>query len=199
MTTSKQRPARDPKTIWKEQKMTPQVFSAPQLEARHRRLENRIRLRNRLEYVAGGVVFMGALLLGGWMLIDDVNPARAALGVGALLLGAGALFVCLQLRRRTGGSVTIDGAHSTLARYRAELVRQRDALRSVFGWYIAPFLPGFLLIYGSVFVQPGIDRLRVAIPAAATAAFLAWVLHINRRAADRIDAELHALDEERGE
>lgn len=199
MTTSKERPARDPKTIWKEQKMTPQVLSPSQLETRHHGLENRIRLRNWLEYFAGGVVFMGALLLGGWMLIDDANLFRTGLGIGTLLLGAGALFVCVQLRQRTGRPVTIDGRDSTLTRYRAELMRQRDALRSIFGWYIAPFLPGFLLIYGSVFLDPEVDRLWVAIPAAVTVAFLAWVLHVNRRAADCIDAELQALDEGRGE
>lgn len=105
----------------------------------------------------------------------------------------------MQLRQRTGRPVTIDGRDSTLTRYRAELMRQRDALRSIFGWYIAPFLPGFLLIYGSVFLDPEVDRLWVAIPAAGTVAFLAWVLHVNRRAADCIDAELQALDEGRGE
>lgn len=199
MTTSKERLVRDPKTIWKEQKMTPQILSPSQLETRHHRLENRNRLRNRLEYFAGGVVFMGALLLGGWTLIDDANLFQAALGIGTLLLGAGALFVCVQLRQRTGGPVTIDGMDSTLMRYRADLMRQRDALRSIFGWYIAPFLPGFLLIYGSVFLDPEVDGFWLAIPAAVTVAFLAWILHINRRAADCVDAELQTLDEGRGE
>ena len=196
MTTSYEPPARDPRTIWKEQEMTTRVPSPRQLEARHRRLENRVRLRNRVEYVAGGVVFAGALLLAGWMLAGDTSLHRTVVAIGTLLLGAGALLVCVQLHRRTGGPVATDGSDSTRARYRADLVRQRDALRSVFGWYIAPFLPGLVLIYGAVLLEPGIDRIRALILAVATAAFLAWVLHMNRRAAEGIDTELRVLDEE---
>lgn len=194
MTTSNGLPANDPKLIWKEQEMIAQILNPSQLETRRHRLEDRIKLRNRIEYIAGGIVFIGALLLGGWMLIDDPNLVETVLGAGILLLGAGAFFACVQLQRRTGGPVAVDGTQSTLAHYRADLIRQRDALRSVFAWYIAPFLPGFLLIYGSVFLDPNTEGLWAAIPAAVTVAFLAWVLHINRRAADCIDEEVRALD-----
>lgn len=194
MNPSNPHPIHDPKSIWKEQVMTPQTLTTNQLETRHRRLEDRIRARNRIEYVAGGLVFLGCLLLGGWFLIDGPNLIEMVIGAGTLLLGAGALFACVQLRRRTGGDVRIEGTGSTLAHYRANLVRQRDALRSIFGWYIAPFLPGFLLIYGSVFLDPAVDIVWTAIPALVTLAFLAWVLHINRKAADCIDEEIDALD-----
>ena len=197
MTQSLERSARDPRTIWKEQQMTPRLPTPRELAARHRRLENRIRRRNRLEYFAGAVVFTGALLLAGWMLAGDASLHRTVVAGGTLLLGAGALFVCVQLHRRTGRPAVIDGNDSTIARYRAELARQRDALRSVFSWYISPFLPGLVLIYGAVLLAPGVERLRAVVPAVFTVAFLAWVLHINRRAAQGIEAELRALDEER--
>jgi hypothetical protein len=198
MTTSNEIPPRDPKTIWKEQKMTAQTLTPTQLENRHHRLEGRIRLRNRVEYIAGGAVFVGSLLLGGWFLLDGPNLVETVLGVGTLLLGIGALVACLQLRRRTGGDLRMDGAGTTLTYYRADLACQRDALRSIFGWYIAPFLPGFVLIYGSVFLDPKADTFWAAAPALVTVAFLAWVLHINRKAADCIDEELRALDESSG-
>lgn len=196
MNSPHDRPACDPRTIWKEQEMTARIPTARHLEERHRWLEDRIRRRNRREYVAGGVVFAAALLLAGWMLAGGADPHRIAVAAGALLLGAGAAFACAQLHRRTGGPVTIDGSDSTRACYRADLVRQRDALRSVFGWYIAPFLPGLVLIYAAVLLGPGTDRPHALILAALTAVFLAWVLQMNRKAAAGIDAEVQALDEE---
>jgi hypothetical protein len=195
MTNPHQLSSPDPKTIWKEQKMTTQTLTPTQLEGRYRRLEGRVRSRNRFEYIAGGIVAVAAFALAAWMLTGGVqNAIEVVAAAGFLLLGAGAIFVCLQLRRRTSLDAVIDGSGGTFARYRAELVRQRDTLRSVLGWYIAPFLPGFLLIYGSVFLDPDVNWVWAAIPAVITLVFLGWVLNINRKAADCIDEEIRAID-----
>ncbi len=197
MTVSPNSSSPDPKTLWKGQDMTPQTLTPNMLESRAAQLDNRIRNRNRFEYVAGGLVIVASLLLGGWLLLGGpAGQADLMVGGGFIALALGALVSMIQLRRKTGGTTLPDGAQSSVNSYRAELVRQRDALRSVFGWYIAPFLPGFLLIYGASFLDPSAVLWAVLIPAVATAAFLVWVVWANRRAAVCVDREIVALDRE---
>ena len=197
MTVSTNPSSPDPKTLWKGQDMAPQTLTPDTLESRSRRLDNRIRNRNRFEYLAGGIVIIASLLLGGWLLLGGpVGQPDLMVGGGFVALALGALVSMIQLRRKTGGTTLPDGAQSSVNSYRAELVRQRDALRSVFGWYIAPFLPGFLLIYGASLLDPSAMLWAVLLPAVITVAFLVWVVWANRRAAACIDQEIVALDRE---
>jgi hypothetical protein len=197
MTVAPNSSSPDPRTLWKGQNMTPQTLTPTMLESRSQRLDERIRKRNRFEYIAGGIAITGSLLLAGWLLLGGpVGGPDLMVGGGFLALAIGALVAMIQLRRRTGGSRVPDGARSTLASYRAELLRQRDALRSVFGWYIAPFVPGFLLIYGASFLDSAAALWAVLLPAGITVAFLIWVHHVNRKAADCLDDEIAALDRE---
>ncbi len=197
MTVSTNPSSPDPKTLWKGQDMAPQTLTPDTLESRSRRLDNRIRNRNRFEYLAGGIVIIASLLLGGWLLLGGpVGQPDLMEGGGFVALALGALVSMIQLRRKTGGTSLPDGAQSSVNSYRAELVRQRDALRSVFSWYIAPFLPGFLLIYGASLLDPSAILWAVLLPAAITVAFLVWVVWANRRAAACIDQEIVALDRE---
>lgn len=197
MTLSPQPGSPDPKNLWKGQDMTPQTLTPSMLETRSQRLDRRIHNRNRWEYAAGGLGIAGSVLFAILLLRDGVdNLPDLMVGGGFILLALGAIFAMLQLRRRTGGPGLMDGAQATRPGYRAELVRQRDALRSVFSWYIAPFLPGFVLIYGATFLDPGAALWAVLLPALVTVAFLVWIVRANRRAADCIDAEIKALDRE---
>ena len=195
MTTSPDFNSPDPKALWKGQAMTPQTLTTELLETRSRQLDDRIGKRNRWEYLAGLIAGVVTLALGLFVLLSGpLDPPAILAGAGFLLLTAGAGIATLQLHRRTGGGTSIDGATAILASYRAELVRQRDALRSVLLWYVLPFIPGFLLIYSSVLFAPGGLVWGALIPAGITIAFLAWVYHANRKAADCIDTEIADLD-----
>ena len=195
MTTSPDFNSPDPKALWKGQAMTPQTLTTELLETRSRQLDDRIGKRNRWEYLAGLIGGVATLVLGLFVLLSGpLDPSAITTGAGFLLLAAGSVIATLQLRRKTGGTSLTDGAQSTLGGYRAELVRQRDALRSVLLWYVLPFVPGFLLIYSSVLFAPGGLVWGALIPAGITIAFLAWVYHANRKAADCIDTEIADLD-----
>jgi len=195
MTNSPDFNSPDPKTLWKGQAMTPQTLTTELLETRSRQLDDRIGRRNRREYLAGLIAGAATLVLGFFVLLSGPLDLPAILtGAGFLLLAAGAGIATLQLHRRTGGGTSITGATAILAGYRAELVRQRDALRSVLLWYVLPFIPGFLLIYSSALFTPGGLVWGALIPAGITVAFLVWVYYANRKAADCIDAEIDELD-----
>lgn len=194
MTPTPQSP--NPKNIWKEQNMHPQAMTPQMLESRSRHFEDRIRARNRWEYLAGGIVAALTLAFGVWMLL--AAPATIAdqmTGIGFLVLGLGAIAAAVQLRRKAGGETIIDGSLDTSAAYRAGLVRQRDALRSVFNWYVAPFLPGFVLIYGANVFAPNGVAWAVMIPGLLTALLAAGIVWANRKAAKKLDEEIRALDQ----
>lgn len=195
MTISPDLNSPDPKALWKGQDMTPQTLTTELLETRSRQLDARIGKRNRWEHLAGLIAGIVTLALGLFVLFSGpLDQPAIMIGSGLLLLTAGAGIAMLQLHRRTGGGTAADGATPILTSYRAELVRQRDALRSVMAWYVAPFLPGFLLIYGASFITPSGFAWGALIPAGITTAFLAWVYYANRKAADCIDGKIRTLD-----
>jgi hypothetical protein len=88
--------------------------------------------------VAGAIViaFFGAGLWfwRGWQLAPP------------LLYIAGTIYVLFQLHRRgAAGSLPIDaGLRASLDFHIRELERQRNALHTVWMWYLLPFLPGFV-------------------------------------------------------
>jgi hypothetical protein len=79
-------------------------------------------------------------------------------------------------------------------------VRQREALRTVWSWYLAPFVPGMLVFLAGVSfteanpaplsVRLGVFLAGLGIMAAVFAA-IAW---INALAVKKLDAEIAALD-----
>jgi hypothetical protein len=130
----------DVKNMWRS---APAADTAPLQEAelarRARHFQRRIARRNFLEYAAALLVCVGF----GFYLWKFPDPLMR---LGSVLTIAGILVVVWQLRQRAS-SRALPGAESALPSrdfHRAELVRQRDALRSVWLWYVAPLVPGML-------------------------------------------------------
>jgi peptidoglycan/LPS O-acetylase OafA/YrhL len=149
-------PPDDPlKAAWLSQSVEQTQMTAIDLAAAATRFERKVRRRNLIEYAAGAVLIplMGAAALfghSGWMM-----RTAAAMSL------AGVIFVLWQLHRRgsPGRAPRAGSAESLLAFQRAELVRQRDALRSVPLWYLLPLVPGFLMVgVGRWFQDPERSR-----------------------------------------
>jgi hypothetical protein len=115
-------------------------------------------------------------------------------GWALVLVIAGGVVVLWQLHRRAGlrrlPPPALGGA--TLPFHRAELLRQRDAMRSVGRWYLAPLVPGFIVSAWGMArhvpaSQPGLFLL------VAAALFVA-VIVLNRRGAAQLQRQIDALD-----
>jgi len=163
------------------------------------RFQSRIRNRNMIEYIAAAFV----VVFFGWTAATVPEPI---VQVGAGLIMAGALYVCWQLYRlgrvATGGELAA-GAQSWITFHRTELTRQRDALRTVWSWYLAPFLPGMLVFLAGVSftaANPAPFPVRLGVFLAgvglmtAVFAVIAW---LNAQAVKNLDAEIAALDRAR--
>ncbi len=164
-----------------------------------RKFQSRVRLRNTLEYVAAAFV----VVFFGWTAVTVPEPI---VQIGAGLIMAAALYVCWQLyrlgRSATRGELNA-GAQSWAAFHRGELARQREALRTVWSWYLAPFVPGMVVFLAGVsFTEanpaPFLARLAVfVVGAGLMAAVFAAVAWINALAVKKLDAEIAALDQVR--
>ncbi len=160
------------------------------------RFQSRVRLRNTMEYVAAAFV----VVFFGWTAVTVPEPI---VQVGAGLIMAGALYVCWQLyrlgRAATRGELDA-GAQSWAAFHRGELVRQREALRTVWSWYLVPFVPGMLVFLAGVSFTganpaPFLARLAVfLVGAGLIAAVFAVIAWINGLAVKKLDAQIAALD-----
>ncbi|MEQ1811751.1 MAG: hypothetical protein ABL889_17610 [Terricaulis sp.] len=185
--------------LWTQQTQEPFTMSLAEVHLHAQRFQSRIRSRNMIEYGAAVIVIAAFA----WMAVTIPEPI---VRVGAALIIAGALYVCWKLhelgRAATRGELDA-GAQSWAAFHRAELTRQRDALRTVWSWYLAPFVPGMLVFLAGVsFTEanpaPLPARLGVFLAGLGImAAVYAVIWWLNAIVAKRLDAEIAALDQAR--
>jgi Flp pilus assembly protein TadB len=128
----------DPRSLWQSQEGDHVTITLDEIRHRATRFERRVWWRNFREYAAGALVigFFTAQLwfLQGWRLVPPI------------LLIAAAVYVMIQLHRRgSARSIPPDAdARTSLELHRMELERQRDALRTVWHWYLLPPVPGLV-------------------------------------------------------
>ena len=155
------------------------------------RLHRQIRRRNRREYIASAVIFP----FFGWVAATADGTAER---LGALLVVVGCAFVAWQLGRRAPAvPAPVEAGLPLIAHQRTQLVRQRDALRSVATWYLLPLMPGLLLLT----LSPALEAAPPFRPSAWTLGYLAFVFGLfaaiwwlNRAAAHALQQEIDALD-----
>jgi len=127
--------------LWQDQPVEGVTMSVEVIRKRAAKFERKIRWRNVREYVAA---LIAAVPLGYFFVTARDVFARITFG---LLIG-GLAWMVVQLHRK--GSVrsmpTEVSTLTSLQFYRAELERQREAVNTVWSWYLAPLIPG-LLVY----------------------------------------------------
>ena len=174
--------------LWQSQSSEQAAMSLEQIRERARYLERRVVRRNRREYIAAVfvVIAYGVIL---W------RAPSAAVRIGAALILAATAVVCYRLRVHGSAAALPDnvGIKSSLELYRAQLERQRDLLRSVWLWFLLPFVPGFVVgLVGYARAQPNLRSATIGY--GFVALILGIGLHVlNHRAAVRLQRALDRL------
>jgi hypothetical protein len=186
----------DAKTLWRNQPSEDSVVTLDNIRARAEKFQSQIRRRNRREYLAAPIVIaMCGICLWffpGWMM-----------KTGSALLIIAVLFVIWQLHKRGAAEMLPAGSGMPLVVFhRDALIRQRDALRSVGTWYLAPFIPGCVLwVLGRYFQfhAPGRtlawDRQIIILCALIVALILGIVWLLNAWGAERLQRTIDQLDD----
>lgn len=130
----------DPKHAWQTSVETHGAPALAEVRAGADRFYRKIRRRNLIEYSA---CVVAAVLFGRNVLVMPHILQK----IGSGWIVAATFFAAWQLHRR--GSATAPESAGEVPIYtfvRAQLARQRDALRTVFWWYMLPFIPGLALV-----------------------------------------------------
>lgn len=184
----------DLKDLWQQQPVEYDAMTLEHIRGKATAFQKKIRRRNLVEYVAMGLVMLGfsPLLLRteAWMM-----------QVGGALMILATLYIGWQLHRR-GSARTAPESGAALADFhRSELVRQHQAIRSAGVWYIAPTIPGMVMITLGRWFQhhaPGrtleVDRTIIALCTIIVALALLVTWLIQRLGAHRLQKEIDDLD-----
>jgi len=183
----------DPQKLWQSQTTEYDPMTIAVIHEKARTFQARIWRRNAMEYAGCVIAILGilpaALHRGSWMMQSG----------GALIIIA-TIFVAWQLHRRTSGGTVPEAGEPLVGFYRAELIRQRDALRSVSVWYLAPFVPGMaLLLLGRWFQSHathrslGTDHLIIALVAVIAVLVFLVIWLLNQRGAQSLQQRIDEL------
>jgi hypothetical protein len=185
----------DIKAIWGAQAVEPNLVTIEQLRAKADKFQSAVRRRNRVEYAAG--VFVVAAF-GSYIWIFRTPLMQ----LGSLLIIAAAIFIMVWIHFRASAKPI--PSHITfmdyISRYREELRRQQSALRTVWLWYVAPFVPGFVLFTIGMgrFLKHAFGNRAplwlLAVVMAATAGVFAAVWLLNLWGARRLQHQIDKLN-----
>jgi hypothetical protein len=110
------------------------------------------------------------------------------------LIVAGMVYVMIQihLRGSARGAPQDAGIRASLEFHRLSLERQRDALRSVWRWYLLPFVPGFAASLVVAGVEKGFG-MRVVVIGIMMVLLLVAVWRLNAWGARRLDRRIEEI------
>jgi hypothetical protein len=177
---------------WQRQALDAPRINLAYLRHRTENLRRRSRMRNALEYVGGiaGIVFC---LSGGW---DFIRP-RPLMMLSTVLWVLAVLYLLVQWHRRASAQEPAGtlGTLDALQFYRQQLVRQRDARRRNWRWWLPPLIPCLVVMFAAFLVEVK------PVPWFAIAGLAAWVVFgvtmsvwAYERVACGLQKEIDALD-----
>jgi hypothetical protein len=171
--------------LWHDQPREEQAMSIDDVRSKAAGFARKVRRRN----IATGVLILLLIGIEAW----QISVERQLLErVGDLLTIAG--FVYLAYRFRGLGVEPMPaglGRTTSVAFYRTQLARQRDAAAHPWG-YLAVFIPGVALgLFADALDRDASQNMGVALFAVALFVTIAW---IHRRSARRLQTEIDELD-----
>jgi hypothetical protein len=171
-------------------------FSAPaDCMKRANKFEQRVRIRNAIEFVAGGLV----ILLFTGLTIGAVIKDELGIALASVLILAGIGAVLWSLHRRAG-NLDRRPEDTCLGHLRRQYHQQYSALNAVPRWYIGPPVPGIVLLFGVITARvaevAGWARAieGIAGPAAIVMGAFSLIILANWIAARSLKRQIDALD-----
>jgi len=128
--------------VWQSQPVEGIRMSADAIRLRAGKFERKIRRRNLRESIASLLVIVG------FSYFFATSP-EILLRITWGLFIAGMIWVLVALQTKANPKsmpATAIGASSCLDFFRSELEHQRDALKNVWTWYLAPLVPGYIAL-----------------------------------------------------
>ena len=184
-------PLRD---LWASDQGEKYTMSIADLTARSDRFRSRVQRRNYVEYLAAALV----IAVFGWLaFIVPIWSMRA----GAVLIIIAAIYISWQLHKTASVSHEHTPADRLASVYRRELKRQREALNSVWRWYLLPFVPGVVVFVLGTHIEAGISlpAWAIVISSAISLGFVGLIFlgiwALNAYAVRKLDKEIEVLDE----
>lgn len=181
----------DIRLAWQAQCQEESMIALEGIVKKADQFRTKIMWRNWIEYIAAAVVLV---VFGSYAYRFDGLMFR----IGCGLIIAATLFIIYHLRKH--GSPGTPQHHATLSEhvafYKKELTRQRDLIRRVVWWYLAPFVPGLAFFLAGIAETDLIEKgppipVRIAV---ITVVFIGiWFL--NQWGARRLQRQIDALDQ----
>jgi hypothetical protein len=193
-------PDKDIKMIWRNQTMEPAAISLEALRGKASQFERKVRRRNLTEYLASAVV----ILIFGWYIW--AFPGWM-IKLGSALVIVAAIYIVWRLHRYGPAHIAPveASAQDLLEFHRGELIRQRDLVKTVWRWYLAPFVPGMVLISLGRWFQfhephrlVALDHLVIILVSVIATLVFAIVWLVNALAAAKLQRQIDELDALRG-
>jgi len=186
----------DLRSLWQTMPTTPVAITADEMRMRATAFQRQVRQRNLVEYVAAAFV----TVIFGWYATFPI-PATPLWPAANIMIIAGVVVVVLNLHCLARATTLPDNttAANLIDFQRRELIRQRDALKSVWLWYIGPMVPGLIVWFIAVGVgMPGLAPVRalIGLGGAAVVSLLVFglIILLNLLGASRLQRMIDDID-----
>lgn len=179
----------DMRNLWQNQPVNPVSISLEQLRKEAYRFQRTIRWRNLREYLGAAIVAAANLYYMG-------RFHGAVVRLGAALEVVAALVVIYTLHRR-GRATSLDSlGESCVQHHRRELERQRDLLKTVWSWYLLPWVPGLVIFEVGVGLAHPAGWIWIAVLLAVCGSLFFGIWKLNERAARALQRRIDTLEQQ---
>jgi hypothetical protein len=132
---------REAQQIWQSQPVDGMEMSVEAIRLRAGKFERKISRRNLRESIAALIVI--AFFSYNCIASDNI---LFRITWGLFIAGTIWVMMVLQLKGRPKTLPVMLGSSSSLEFFRSELERQRDLIKNVWQWYLAPMVPGYVAL-----------------------------------------------------
>lgn len=179
----------NPQQIWQSQPVEGTKMSVEAIRLRAGKFERKISRRNLRESIASLVVIV---CFSYFFVKTPQIPLRITWG----LFIAGTIWVLVQLHRKgKPKAMPADAGRSNcLEFFRSELERQRDVVKDVWTWYLAPLVPGYIALNVSFAIPHPIGWVRWVLLDAFFVGVFVGTWQLNLRAARCLQRSIDDLN-----